>query len=88
MTIYKYPIKITDEQIVMLPSGAEILTAQFQGHTLCLWAQVEEKLSVAKGRTIEVFGTGQPMSMRYNRRYIGTAQQSGGSLIWHIFERE
>jgi hypothetical protein len=87
MTIYKYPIKITDTQTVNLPLNAEILTVKMQGETLCLWAKVEEGNACTEERTIEVFGTGHAMSMKYNRRYIGTAQQAGGSLIWHIFER-
>lgn len=85
MTIYKYPIKITDEQKVKLPLNAEILTAQMQGDTLCLWAKVEEGNTSMEERTIEVFGTGHPMSDN-NRRYIGTTQMHGGALIWHVFE--
>lgn len=85
MTIYKYPIEITDCQKVRMPFNAEILTAQMQGDTLCLWANVEEHASLEE-RTIEVFGTGHPMSYE-NRRYIGTTQMHGGALVWHVFER-
>jgi len=38
-TTWKYPLEITDEQNLMMPEGAEILTAQMQGGTLCLWAR-------------------------------------------------
>lgn len=86
MTIYKYPIRIADVQEVLLPLNAEILTAQMQSGTLCLWAKVEEGNTSMEERTIEVFGTGHPMSNNA-RRYIGTAQMHGGSLIWHVFER-
>lgn len=87
MTIYKYPIKIIDTQKVKLPLYAKILTAQMQGDTLCLWAQVDDTNTDTKERTIEVFGTGYPMS-HDARRYIGTTQMRGGALIWHVFERE
>ena len=87
MTIYKYPIKITDSQKVKLPLNAEILTVQMQGETLCLWAKVEEVGNTStEERTIEVFGTGHPMSDDA-RRYIGTIQIHVGAL-WHVFERE
>jgi hypothetical protein len=88
MKIYKYPIEITDVQKVKLPLNAEILTAQIQsGSGLCLWAKVEEEHNTdTEEHTIEVFGTGHPMSA-HDRRYLGTVQQAGGSLIWHIFER-
>jgi hypothetical protein len=87
VTIYKYPIKIADSQKVKLPLNAEILTAQTQGETLCLWAKVEERNTDTEERTIEVFGTGHPMSDDA-RRYIGTTQMQGGALVWHVFERE
>lgn len=29
-TIYKYPLEITDEQVVMLPAYARLLTVQVQ----------------------------------------------------------
>lgn len=86
MTIYKYPIEITDTQKVELPLGAEILTAQMQGENLCLWAKVDEFYTGMEERTIEVFGTGHAMSDNA-RRYIGTTQMHGGELIWHVFER-
>lgn len=39
-TIWKFELKVGDKQTVEMPEGAEILTAQFQGDTLCLWALV------------------------------------------------
>lgn len=82
--IYKYPIEITDVQNVMLPFGAEILCVQFQQEQLCLWAIVND--NTPEPRTIYIFGTGHDMDDT-PRRYIGTVQQHGGALIWHVFER-
>lgn len=86
MTIYKYPIEITDIQNVTMPINAEILTAQMQRATLCLWAKVDENNTCMYERTIEVVGTGNLMT-DHDRRYIGTVQLSGGALIYHVFER-
>ena len=86
MTIYKYPITITDLQIVLLPLNSTILTIQMQGNTLCLWAEVEETNTDTEERIIELIGTGHKMS-NILRNYIGTVQQFGGGLIWHIYER-
>ena len=36
--IYKYPLEVQDEQVVMLPTGAKILTVQSQKDRPCLWA--------------------------------------------------
>lgn len=87
MTIYKYPIQITDVQKVKLPIEAQILTAQMQGDALCIWAIVDEAATDTEERTIEVFGTGHPMGQVF-RQYIGTVQMQGGALVWHVFERD
>lgn len=87
-TIWKFPLKMIDDQFVQMPNGAQILTAQCQGEELCLWALVNPKAE-KKPRHIEIFGTGHPVpkSMGVDRRYIGTAQQHNGILVWHVFER-
>ena len=87
-TIYKYPLKIDDKQEVSMPFGAQILCCQTQDETVCLWAMVDTRNSEQK-RTIEIFGTGHhiPTDMGMDRRYIGTAQQASGQLVWHVFER-
>ena len=85
MTIYKYPLSVTGSQIIELPRGATILTAQVQGEMLCLWAEIDENQEDTDERIIGVFGTGHPMG-NTPRRYINTTQADGGSLIWHVFE--
>jgi len=87
-TIYKYPIKITDNQDVRMPKGAKILCAQMQGETPCLWAEVDSTVGL-EYRSIEIFGTGHPIhvDMGIERKYIGTVQTNGGQLIWHVYER-
>jgi hypothetical protein len=86
-TIWKYPLALTDTQNVMMPEGAEILTAQIQDRTgLCLWALVNSDAPKQR-REIEVLGTGNHVP-EAKRRYISTVQMVGGTLVWHIFERE
>jgi hypothetical protein len=85
-TIWKYPLQITDLQNVLMPEGAQLLSAQMQGDTLCLWALVNPKAS-KRVRTIEIIGTGNPCE-DVPRKYISTTQMAGGALIWHVFERE
>lgn len=91
-TIWKYGLKVADEQTVKLPKGAQILTAQNQGDGLspCLWALVDpEKQSVTEPRIIETFGTGHEIddAPPVMRSYIGTYQLHGGALVFHVFER-
>lgn len=83
--IYKYPLAIVGDQAIPLPLGAEILTIQMQGDQLCLWALVDPSKQAATAY-IEVFGTGHEITDA-PRKYLGTVQQAGGALVWHIFER-
>ena len=83
-SVWKFPIAIEDQQDVRMPSGAEILSVQFQRDQLCLWA-LADPIEMLHLRRIYIYGTGRPVP-RGDIRFIGTAQQMGGALVWHIFE--
>jgi hypothetical protein len=86
-TIHKYPLTITDRQQVLMPPGAQILTAQFQNDQLCLWALVEHERPTEK-RAIRIAGTGHLISTE-TLRYIATVQSIQGptkGLVLHVFE--
>ena len=85
-TIWKFTLAATDRQTVEMPDNAQVLSAQMQGETLCLWALVYPDAPKTK-REIEVFGTGHPVPPA-TRRFISTVQMHGGALIFHVFERE
>ncbi|UQN06780.1 hypothetical protein [Deinococcus sp. QL22] len=84
--IYKYPLDITDEQAFWLPEGAELLSVQFQGGQLCLWALVDPELAHTQCARITVIGTGNPISEPREQlgQFIGTAQGPRG-FVWHVF---
>jgi len=84
-TIYKYPLTRQSLQSIRMPRGAQILTVQAQENEACLWAEVETDFP-AEERWIETFGTGKPMS-ELPRRYLGSAQLDGGSVVAHVYER-
>lgn len=84
-TIYKYGLQITDLQELEMPKHAKLLSVQFQGDTLCLWALVDNELPSSK-KVIEIFCTGNPI-VDTPREFIGTVQQMYGLLVWHVFER-
>ncbi len=82
--IFKYEIKLlADSVTVKMPDGAQILTAQLQGDTLCIWAVVN-RYAPMTDRQIEIIGTGNPF-IDDSRCYIATVQQP--PWVWHIFER-
>lgn len=98
-TIHKFPIEITDEQVVQMPAGARVLTAQVQpvpgdldstlGGPVCLWALVENDNAMVP-RRVSVRGTGHPMADKRGagpdaEDYVGTVQ--GNGLVFHVFVR-
>lgn len=84
-TIWKYTLDTVDYQELSMPAGAEILTVQVQNFQPCLWAKVDPHAALEM-RGIITHGTGHPVNPEADR-YIGTYQISGGSFIFHVFER-
>ncbi len=84
-TIWKFPLDIDDHVVIRMPRGAEILSADAQSDTLCLWAIVDPSAPKAD-RHFFVRGTGHPMSVHVPVRHIDTVQMLGGTLVWHVFE--
>ena len=82
-TIYKYPLQIMDEQKIVMPVDAELLTVQMQGSQPCLWAVVDPTKSL-ESRKILIRGTGHDCPGV--GRYISTFQMQGGALVFHAFE--
>jgi len=86
--IFKYVLEVTDLQEVDIPVNAINLAVQFQNGDLCLWAIVNPENPKYK-RKIRIIGTGHPISedvINGELKYIGTVQDMGGALIWHVFE--
>lgn len=86
MTIWKFPLEVTDVQDVALPAFAEIISAQNQGGTLFLWAIVDPDHKLLD-RRIHILGTGNPVPTvpsRKRLRFIDTVQM--GMFVWHVFE--
>jgi hypothetical protein len=89
MVIWKYQLADEARQVVMMPSGAEILSVQQQHGDLQLWAMVDPDLP-KQMRVFEIFGTGTTMpdlsSEGRVRRHVATVQTCQGMLVWHVFE--
>ena len=80
--IFKYELKITEQQVVFLPDQAEIISVDNQDGTLCLWAIVGTN-SRKVDRHIEIVGTGSPMP-NVERIFLGTVLMP--PFVWHVFE--
>lgn len=83
--IYKYPLLVTDMQVLQLPMGAQLLSVIEQAGTLMLYALVDPTYAKSP-RTILIVGTGnaEPYICSIDR-FIGTVKQ--GPLVWHVWEK-
>jgi hypothetical protein len=87
-TIWKYPLEVTDEQKIRIPSSAILLSAQAQKSRPCLWALVDptEPETDYIIATVKMHGTGQPVPNDVlQNQFLGTIQLWKGDLVFHVF---
>ena len=85
-TIWKYKLETTDEQIIIMPEGSEILTLQVQDDDPYIWVFVPITENVTEKRYFKIYGTGNPIISNSPHKYIGTYQLRGGLLVFHVYE--
>jgi len=83
MIIYKYYLKVTDIQTILMPKGAEILSAGIQANNICIWASVNPEIEL-EGRVFQIIGIGHGEYEPRLTEFIGTVFAS--AYVWHIFE--
>ena len=91
MRIYKYPLEITDRQIILIGTlDPEPLSVAEQDGQLMLWVKLVEPINdeiYNKGFIhaieIDIVGTGNECSIG-GKEFIGTVVMSNG-LVWHVF---
>lgn len=80
-TIYKFTLRISDEQILEIPNDGEILSVQMQNGEPQIWVMVESDDYITQ-RHFRIFGTGHEVSG--NLKFIGTVHIE--TFVWHLFE--
>ena len=83
MTIWKFDLETTDQQVIQMPQGAMILSVQTQRGYPRMWALVNPAAEMG-GRKINIHGTGHDVTE--GGAFIGTYQLSGGALVFHVFD--
>lgn len=88
MTIWKYSLAVTDQQVLSLPKGAGLLRKVHPGahpYELWVWAIVDPDEEEKEDFTFRIYGTGNPMSVDLpNMTYVDTAITPRG-MVWHVF---
>lgn len=85
MRIWKWSLRVVDEQTLELPEGAQILDVQIQDRMPQLWALVDSTRP-KRPRKIAIYGTGHPVPDNPGT-YIASFQMNGGALVFHAFVR-
>ena len=85
--IWKFELSEKGNQRIELPLDYEILALQTQNGNPCLWVLVDLK-KPKEIETFEIYGTGHEIhyDMGIDREYVGTWQEQGGLLVWHLFK--
>lgn len=86
MTIWKFPLKIIDEQIIMMPRINKIISVQVQQKVPCLWAIVNPDDSLKIPVKIVIIGTGHIHPSFMDMDFIGSIQLHEGNLVLHVFK--
>lgn len=86
LTVFKYELPADDMVELYLPEGARPLHFGNQFDKPCLWCLVDTQKPPVMHR-FRFAGTGHPLDPLETKelQYIGTAQFSGGALIFHLF---
>lgn len=84
-TIWKFSIKIADEQKISVPFNSRLLYAGLDPTGApCVWANVETENSDKEEHTVHIRGTGHPLP-NYGH-YLNSFNH--GPFVWHVFTHE
>ena len=81
--IYKYLLEFQTEQTIEMPIGFQILDMQKQYGVPHIWALVDSEKTPLFVK-FYIYGTGEEIK-HSDLNYVGTYQQSGGHLVFHVF---
>lgn len=82
--IWKFPLVISDRQVVSMPTGTKTLSVKLQGQDTMLWALVDPAAPMVN-RVIHCYGTGHVIKQAGLLQYIDTVVYREGHLIFHYF---
>lgn len=88
MRIFRYVLKIDDEQIIDMPLGSEVLSVApaRHGYTIDVWAKVPEAAPYVPYRFL-IRGTGHKFSEILSKNdFVGTCVMDD-ELVWHVFQK-
>lgn len=90
--IYKYTLIETEEQALVLPREARLLSVDIQRGQICLWALVDPETRMMERWSVRILGTGHEIKGVEEEYisasvFVGTVLMHGGALVWHVFAK-
>jgi hypothetical protein len=79
--IWRYPLEITDRQVLRMPVGAQGLSVLVEEGELSLYAFVDNNVR-EDDMIIRIVGTGNPTKALSD--FIGTVSMP--PFVWHVFK--
>ncbi len=84
--IFKFPLRIEDEQTITMPAPIKVLSVQKQGSDLQLWVLVSEEAPCER-LLVRVVGTGHSFDDWHQWQYLNTVQDDL-NFVWHVFYKD
>jgi hypothetical protein len=72
---------------VIVSHAADPISVGWQNGGLVLWAVVARDTSISHMLHVYVAGTGNPLDIPPEAKFIGTVQEPERPLVWHVFAR-
>lgn len=95
LTIHKFPINITDEQVIVIKGLDGVLPIAVVNNELFLYAMVDTDKPIKTDVKVFVKGTGDPIhrdSKLFGAKFFGTHVQEFAStdegtvaMVWHVW---
>jgi hypothetical protein len=82
LAIWKYDLRVADEQIIRMPKDAVPIYVGSQAGEICVWVMVDPSEDQVD-QVIRVYGTGTPFDGGLEQAHVGTVQI--GPFVWHVF---
>lgn len=87
--IYKYPVDITDEQVIKIPLGSKILSVIEQNNKIVLYAIVHPGVEYTREIILRIVGTGHEIPFSLDDfKFMGSVKLHDGQLVFHVFVKE
>ena len=85
-TIYKYPLRLTEKQNVLIPLHSRLISVKSINDQLYLYAMIDPEQTRTDNVEILIYGTGHVFDSLLSFNHLETVVEHG--FVWHVFRGE